>query len=103
MDEIGIDTKINDIRVLATQGESKGDVMVAMMKNKIMPNGKSNINRIEYYEDSQKNISDVLNKVCNNEEINDVKPEDFELVIYKVTRISARRGTRYNLEPISCS
>ena len=103
LDEIGIDTKINDIRVLATQGESKGDVMVAMMKNKIMPNGKSNINRIEYYEDSQKNISDVLNKVCDNEEINDVKPEDFELVIYKVTRISTRRGSRYNLEPISCS
>ena len=64
LDELGIDS--SRIRPIATQGESKGDVMVAMMKNKILPNGKSNINRIEYYEDSQRNIDDVINKVCND-------------------------------------
>jgi len=86
LNDIGIDTKVNDVRVMATQGESKGDVMVAMMKNKIMNNGKSNINRIEYYEDSEKNIADVKTKVCDNEEINSLKPEDFQLVIYKVVK-----------------
>ena len=96
LDEIGIDS--SEVRPIATQGESKGDVMVAMMKNKIMPNGKSNINRIEYYEDSQKNIDDVLAKVCDNPEINDVKPEDFKLVIYKVVEI--RNG--YKLETRTC-
>ena len=53
LDEIGIDS--SNVRPIATQGESKGDVMVTMLGQKIMPDGKSNINRIEYYEDSQKN------------------------------------------------
>ena len=82
LDELGIDS--SQVRPIATQGESKGDVMVAMMKNKIMDNGKSNINRIEYYEDSQKNIDDVLVKVCEDPSLDDIKPLDFELVINKV-------------------
>ena len=36
------------------------------------------------YEDSQKNIDDVLQKLCKNPEINDIKPSNFELIIYKV-------------------
>ncbi len=98
LDEIGIDTRLNDVRVMASQGESKGDVMVAMMKNKVMDDGKSNINRIEYYEDSEKNIADVLAKVCDNKNIKDLKPKDFELVIYKVLKFY----DGYKLEPITC-
>ena len=97
LNDIGIDS--SKIRAIATQGESKGDVMVAMMKNKILDNGKSNINRIEYYEDSQKNIDDVLNKVCTNPEIDDIKPIDFELVINKVIN----NGDRYNIQRIDCT
>ena len=96
LDEIDIDS--SQIRPIATQGESKGDVMVAMMKNKILPNGKSNINRIEYYEDSQKNIDDVRAKICNNPEIEEVKPESFKLIIYKVVRFD----DGYKLETIAC-
>ena len=96
LDEIDIDS--SQIRPIATQGESKGDVMVAMMKNKILPNGKSNINRIEYYEDSQKNIDDVRAKICNNPEIEKVKPEGFELIVYKVVKIDGG----YKLETIAC-
>ena len=96
LDEIGIDS--SKIRPIATAGESKGDVMVKMLSNKIMPDGKSNINRIEYYEDSQKNIDDVLAKVCDNPEINDVKPLDFELVINKVIN----NDGRYNIQKIKC-
>ena len=98
LDEIGIDTRLNDVRVMASQGESKGDVMVAMMRNKVMDDGKSNINRIEYYEDSEKNIADVLSKVCDNKNINDLKPKDFELIIYKVLKFD----DGYKLEPITC-
>ena len=83
---------------MASQGESKGDVMVAMMRNKVMDDGKSNINRIEYYEDSEKNIADVLAKVCDNKNINDLKPKDFELVIYKVLKFD----DGYKLEPTTC-
>ena len=97
LDEIGIDS--SQVRPIATQGESKGDVMVAMMKNKIMDNGKSNINRIEYYEDSQKNIDDVLAKVCEDPSLDDIKPLDFELVINKVIN----NGDRYNIQQIDCS
>ena len=97
LDEIGIDS--SQVRPIATQGESKGDVMVAMMKNKIMDNGKSNINRIEYYEDSQKNIDDVLQKVCNNPEIGEIKPLDFELVINKVIN----NGGQYHIQRIECN
>lgn len=98
LEEIGIDTNSNDIRVMASQGESKGDVMVAMMKNKIMSDKKSNINRIEYYEDSNKNINDVLQKVCNNPEIDHLKPQNFELLIYKVVH----NEVGYQLEKITC-
>ena len=98
LEEIGIDTNSNDIRVMASQGESKGDVMVAMMKNKIMSDKKSNINRIEYYEDSIKNINDVLQKVCNNPEIDHLKPQNFELLIYKVVH----NKSGYQLEKITC-
>lgn len=100
LDEIGIDS--SDIRPIATQGESKGDVMVAMMKNKIMENGKSNINRIEYYEDSQKNIDDVKAKLCKNPEIEEIKPDDFELIIYKVVGFGPEYGRQYKLEPMGC-
>ena len=70
-----------------------------MIAQKIIKStGKSNIHRIEYYEDSQKNIDDVLDKVCDNEKINDIKPEDFELIINKVVNIA----DGYRLEKISC-
>jgi hypothetical protein len=88
----------SQVRPIATEGESKGDVMVAMMRNKIMSDGKSNIRRIEYYEDSQRNIDDVLSKICDNEAINDIKPEDFELIIYKVIK----SGDNYTLQEIRC-
>jgi hypothetical protein len=97
LDEIGINA--GEVRVIATQGDSKGDVMATMMAQKIMKDtGKSNINKIEYYEDSQKNIDDVLLKVCNSEQLMDIKPSDFELVIYKVANI----GGEYKLEKIAC-
>jgi len=96
LDEIGIDA--GRVRVIATQGESKGDVMAKMITNKIMPDGKSNINRIEYFEDSQKNIDDVLAKICDNPKINDVKPNGFELVVYKVAKID----DGYKLDKITC-
>ena len=96
LDEIGIDS--SQIRPIATQGESKGDVMVAMMKNKILPNGKSNINRIEYYEDSQKNIDDVRAKICNNPDIESLKPSNFELIVYKVIN----NDGRYSMQRIYC-
>jgi hypothetical protein len=97
LEQIGIDS--SQVRPIATQGESKGDVMVAMMKNKILDTGKSNINRIEYYEDSQKNIDDVLSKICYNPDIEDIKPPDFELVINKVVS----NGDRYNIQRIDCT
>jgi hypothetical protein len=97
LDEIGIDS--SKIRPIATAGESKGNVIAKMLSNKIMPNGKSNINRIEYYEDSQKNIDDVLVKVCDNPNINDIKPLDFEMIINKVVN----NGDRYNIIRIECS
>jgi len=94
--QIGIDS--SRVRPIATEGESKGDVMVAMMRNKIMSDGKSNIRRIEYYEDSQRNIDDVLAKVCNSEALAEIKPDDFELVIYKVVK----SGDKYNLQQMRC-
>jgi len=100
LDEIGVDS--SQIRVMATQGESKGDVMVTMMKQKIMPDGKSNINRIEYYEDSGKNIDDVLLKVCNNKELEQIKPKDFELVIHKVVGFDVGGDREYKIETLGC-
>ena len=96
LDELEIDS--SQVRPIATQGESKGDVMVVMMRNKIMDNGKSNINRIEYYEDSQKNIDDVLTKVCEDQSLDDIKPLDFELIINKVINNEGR----YNIQRIEC-
>tara|TARA_R110000772_G_scaffold92928_3_gene190029 strand:- start:3261 stop:3950 length:690 start_codon:yes stop_codon:yes gene_type:complete len=96
LEQIGMPRE--QVRVMATQGESKGDVMVAMMKNRIMPDGKSNINRIEYYEDSEKNIDDVRAKVCHDQKLSDIKPSNFELIIYKVTNIDSG----YNLDKIAC-
>jgi len=96
LDEIGIDG--GKVRVIATQGDSKGDVIIKMLSNKIMPDGKSNINRVEYYEDSQRNIDDVLQKICQNENLDPIKPVNFELVIYKVVGIDGD----YNLEKITC-
>jgi hypothetical protein len=94
--EIGIDA--SQIRPIATQGESKGAVIANMIGQKIMPDGKSNIHRIEYYEDSDKNIQDVKSSVCNNPALDEIKPEDFELIIYKVVNI----GSGYRLEPQTC-
>jgi hypothetical protein len=82
LEDIGIDS--NQVRPIATQGESKGDVIAHMIGQKLMPDGKSNINRVEYYEDSGKNIDDVISKVRNNPTLDNIKPKDFELVIYKV-------------------
>jgi hypothetical protein len=96
LDDIGVDS--SQIRPIATKGESKGDVMVKMMGNKIMKSGKSNINRIEYYEDSQRNINDVLQKVCKSDELAEIKPQDFELVVYKVVKFV----DRYKIEEIGC-
>ena len=96
LDEINIDS--NQVRPIATEGESKGDVIANMIAQKIMPTGKSNIHRIEYYEDSQRNIDDVLHKVCQNEDLDRIKPDDFELVIYKVVGIDGD----YNLQEITC-
>ena len=96
LEEIGIDS--NQVRPIATQGESKGDVIVHMIGQKLMPDGKSNINRVEYYEDSGKNIDDVLRKVCENPNLNDIKPLDFELIINKVIN----NGDGYNIQQIEC-
>ena len=96
LDDIGVDS--GQVRPIATQGDSKGDVMVKMMGNKIMKSGKSNINRIEYYEDSQRNINDVMQKICKSEDLAEIKPQDFELVIYKVVKIR----DRYKLEEMGC-
>jgi hypothetical protein len=97
LDEIGIDS--SQVRVMATQGESKGDVIATMLRQRLMSDGKSNINRVEYYEDSGKNIDDVLKKVCENPELDDVKPLDFELVINKVIN----NGGQYNIHRIECN
>ena len=96
LEEIGIDP--SKVRPIATQGESKGHTIANMIGQKRMSDGKSNIRRVEYYEDSQKNIEDVLENICNNKELDNIKPVDFELVIYKVDRIN----DGYNLSLISC-
>jgi hypothetical protein len=96
LDQIGIDS--NQVRPIATEGESKGDVIANMIAQKIMPSGKSNIHRIEYYEDSERNIQDVLQKVCQNENLDHIKPDDFKLIIYKVVGIDGD----YQLEEITC-
>ena len=96
LDEIGIDSA--QVRPIATQGESKGDVIATMIGQKILPNGKSNINKIEYFEDSVKNIQDVLDKVCRNPDIKDIKPAEFELIIKQVIR----KGDTYILNNIEC-
>ncbi|MAH44309.1 hypothetical protein CMI37_00665 [Candidatus Pacearchaeota archaeon] len=96
IEEIGIDP--NQVRPIATQGDSKGNTIAHMIGQKIMSDGKSNINRVEYYEDSQKNIDDVLRKVCENPELDEIKPLDFELIINKVINNEGE----YNIEQIEC-
>jgi len=96
LDEIGIDS--SKVRPIATQGESKGDVIATMIGNKIMPDGKSNVHKIEYFEDSTKNIQDVLEKVCRNPKIKDIKPDDFVLTIRQVIQ----KGDSYRLQDIEC-
>ena len=64
LDEIGVDS--SKIRPIATAGESKGDVFVKMLSNKIMPDGKSNISRIEYYEESNRLLTKEEMMVANN-------------------------------------
>jgi len=96
LEEIGIDS--SQVRPIATQGESKGDVIVHMIGQKLMPDGKSNINRVEYYEDSEKNIADVLQKVCENPDLDEIKPLDFQLIINKVIG----HNNKYRLQPIEC-
>ena len=96
LEEIGIDS--NQVRPIATQGESKGDVIIHMIGQKLMSDGKSNINRVEYYEDSSKNIDDVLRKVCENPNLDEIKPLDFELIINKVIN----NNGRYNIQRIEC-
>ena len=97
LDQIGIDS--NQVRPIATQGESKGNTIANMMAQKIMSDGKSNIHRIEYYEDSERNIQDVLQKVCQNENLDRIKPDDFELIIYKVIKIN---DDKYDLKKMGC-
>jgi len=96
INKIGIDP--SKVRSIATQGESKGAVIANMIGQKIMPDGKSNIHRIEYYEDSDKNIQDVKNSICENPALDEIKPEDFELIIYKVIKAE----NEYRLEPQTC-
>ena len=64
-----------------------------------MNNGKSNIQRIEYFEDSQKNIDDVVENICNDKDLQGIKPDDFEMIVYKVSNI----GDDYKLHKFSCS
>ena len=97
LEEIGIDS--NQVRPIATHGESKGDVIVHMIGQKLMPDGKSNVNRVEYYEDSGKNIDDVLRKVCENPNLDEIKPLNFELVVYKVIN----NDGQYNIQRIECN
>jgi hypothetical protein len=97
LEEIGIDP--SQVRPMATQGESKGSAIATMIGQKIMPDGKSNIHRVEYYEDSQKNIDDVLRKVCENPELDEIKPLDFELVINKVINNEGQ----YTIQQIECN
>jgi len=88
LDEIGVDS--SKVRPIATGGESKGSVIANMIAQKKLPDGTSNIKRIEYYEDSDKNIQDVMNHVC---------PEKLaELTIYKV--VKTENG--YILQHIGC-
>jgi len=94
--QIGIDT--NQVRPMATHGISKGDTIAHMIGQKIMSDDKSNINRIEYYEDSQRNIDDVMRKVCENPNLDKIKPLDFELVINKVIN----NDGHYNILRIEC-
>jgi len=96
LDEINIDS--SHVRIMATQGESKGDVMAQMLRQKLMSDGKSNIKKIEYYEDSEKNIDDVLMKVCEDPSLVDIKPIDFELIINKVIN----NDGQYSIHRIEC-
>ena len=69
-----------------------------MIGQKLMDDGKSNINQIEYYEDSQKNIDDVLKKICEDPELDTIKPIGFKLVINKIIN----NDGNYSMLPIEC-
>ena len=97
LDSINIDP--NKVRTMATQGQSKGDVMATMLRNKIMPNGKSNINTVHYYEDSEKNIKDVIQKLTSQQSPeDDVRPEDFKLIIHQVKDRVPMRPRLYTID-----
>ena len=88
LSEIGVDP--DTVRPIATAGESKGAVIANMIAQKTMADGESNIKRVEYYEDSDKNIQDVMNHIC---------PDKLaELIIYKV--VKTEEG--YSLQHIGC-
>jgi hypothetical protein len=65
-----------------------------------MPNGKSNINKIEYFEDSQRNIDDVLMKICNNPDLANIKPDGFKLIIHRIYK--PKSEDRFAEEIITC-
>jgi len=88
LDEIGVDS--NTVRPIATAGESKGAVIANMIAQKTMADGESNIKRVEYYEDSDKNIQDVMNHICPNKLA--------ELIVYKVVK----SDDGYSLQHIGC-
>lgn len=94
-----INVDIRQVRPIATQGESKGMVIANMIGQKIMPDGRSNIHKVEYFEDSQKNIDDVIEKVCKDKNLQDIKPDDFQMVVYKVDSIE----DGHKLHKISCN
>ena len=59
---------------------------------KRMSDGSSNIKDVEYYEDSGKNITDVMNHICPEKLAN--------LTIYKVIHIEDT--DEYDLEYVGC-
>ena len=90
LDSLEIDT--GRIRLIATAGESKGAVIANMIAQKRMADGSSNIKDVEYYEDSGKNITDVMNHICPEKLAN--------LTIYKVIHIEDT--DEYDLEYVGC-
>tara|TARA_Y100000310_G_scaffold140927_1_gene140335 strand:+ start:645 stop:1334 length:690 start_codon:yes stop_codon:yes gene_type:complete len=94
-----INVDIHQVRPIATQGESKGLVIANMIRQKIMPDGRSNIHKVEYFEDSQKNVDDVIEKVCKDKTLQEIKPDDFQMIVYKVDSIEGG----HKLRKISCN
>jgi len=90
LDSLEVDT--SRIRLITTAGESKGAVIANMIAQKRMSDGSSNIKDVEYYEDSGKNITDVMNHICPEKLAN--------LTIYKVIHIEDT--DEYDLEYVGC-